>query len=153
LPGVSVKEAGANGDVICFYCAYPDGADRHYKGDLYRSVQMDGETMTLANGGQVVFEPLGAPRYLCVTELETSWVTLMWEMRHGDPDEFVIERRVRLTGPFDVRASWPASNRTCYADATVSPDTDYCYGIMAVKDGITHSEYTHERCVKTPVAP
>jgi len=150
LPGITVTGTSTTGDVIRIDGSAPLGAELHPAGDRYRGIKIDDGAIALTSNGAMVFDPLGAPRYLCATEVESSWVTIMWEARHGDPDEFIIERRVGTSGPYDHLATWPASNPTAYTDATVLPSTTYCYRIMATKNDITRSEYTYELCVPTP---
>jgi len=153
LPGIMVTGTGTGGDAIRMDGSAPGGLRLHYKGDPSRGIRIDAGVITLANNGALVFEPLGAPRYLCATEVEASWITIVWEARHGSPDEFVIERRVGTSGPYDVLATWPASNPTSYTDSTVLPNTTYCYRLRARKEGVARSEYSNEICKLTPPPP
>jgi hypothetical protein len=77
---------------------------------------------------------------------------LTWMDNSTDEDGFLVERRLGMSGPFQLLVTLPPNTRT-YVDTSVQDDVTFCYRVKAFKAS-AHSEPSNEACaVPAPRGP
>ncbi len=74
---------------------------------------------------------LGPPDSILAVPLGQHLIAVQWSEVPGAAG-YQLERRINLTGPFDVIQDIDARTTTAYSDDTVEPETTYGYRIVAI---------------------
>ncbi|MBI5787981.1 MAG: PKD domain-containing protein [Candidatus Schekmanbacteria bacterium] len=93
------------------------------------------------------------PNNLTATAKSAGQIDLSWTDNSGDEEFFSIERRTGGQGFVEIIKV--GAGKTSYSDTDLTPDTEYCYRVLAIKAS-EFSDYSNEACAtsgKNPAPP